>query len=92
MRSSLSFNTNNVAMFVRAGKTIGSKADVQLEYIPKVEINNNIKTSSASETPWLSIEREYDEENIQYNIKGKPPVKSPKPGDYRSVLEPDAQR
>ena len=59
MRSSLSFNTNNVAIHVRPGSRVGSKAKVFLEYpYSIVEIDNQVKTSSPGSNSWMSVERE----------------------------------
>ena len=96
MRSSLSFNTNNVAIRVLPGKIIGSKAKIELEYpFSLIEIDNQVLTSRNGARPWMSIERETIEneegevEKMIYHMKGRIPVSVTSPWVYyRSIREP----
>ena len=96
MRSSLSFNTNNVAIRVLPGKMIGAKAKIGLEYpFSLVEIDNQVLTSRNNARPWMSIERETIEneegevEKMIYHMKGRIPVSVTSPWVYyRSIREP----
>lgn len=98
LRSSLNFNTNNIAIAITPGKTIGSKASISLEYpFSLVEIDNQVHTAARNATPSFSIEREvlYNTEKPEqlekmiYHIHGRIPVGANEPWlYYRSILEP----
>lgn len=98
LRSSLNFNTNNIAILVTPGKTINSKATVFLEYpFSLVEIDNQVQTVARNATPSFSIEREvfYHKqdsskvEKIVYHLAGRIPLETNEPWVYyRSILEP----
>ena len=96
MRSSLSLNTNNIAIRVLPGKMIGTKAKIDLEYpFSLVEIDNQVLTSRNGARPWMSIERETIEneegevEKMIYHMKGRIPVSVTSPWVYyRSIREP----
>ncbi len=98
MRSALNFNTNNVAILVKPGSSVGSKADIQLEYpFSLVEIDNQVKTAGASVRSWMEIEREViyedqsldtsmevigDVKKIVYHMKGRIPINTANPWIY----------
>jgi serine-type D-Ala-D-Ala carboxypeptidase/endopeptidase (penicillin-binding protein 4) len=97
MRSSLSFNTNNIAMIVKPGNSVGDPAKVMLEYpLSIVELDNKVETSSGKGRAWMSIEREVigkvgenGNTKLIYHLKGSIPISKSKPWVYyRSITEP----
>jgi D-alanyl-D-alanine carboxypeptidase/D-alanyl-D-alanine-endopeptidase (penicillin-binding protein 4) len=89
----LSLNTNAVGLVIRPGTAIGAPARLVLETPASdyVELDNQLKTGSASSRYWYDVEREVEDGGkMKFTVTGSVPIDQEVEREYRSIEDPTA--